>query len=102
MAKDVNLASAAFGEDPDSPWCSAEHVRALHGVGSPRKHRRVRLLVEVGSSKGTRMDYSQSPNSTATNAHDYQQLVSQHGHTDSNNSYTGLAKLSARTAFHGW
>ncbi|OGT57213.1 MAG: hypothetical protein A3E01_14255 [Gammaproteobacteria bacterium RIFCSPHIGHO2_12_FULL_63_22] len=40
------------------------------------------------------MDYSQSPNSTAPNAHDYQQLVSQYGHTDSYNSYAGLAKLS--------
>ncbi len=43
---------------------------------------------EDGSSQSTCMDYSQSPNSTAPNQHDYQQLAAQYGHLDSYNSYS--------------
>jgi len=52
---------------------------------------------EDGSSQSTCMDYSQSPNSTAPNQHDYDQLVAQYSHTDSYNSYTigAAASLSA-------
>lgn len=52
---------------------------------------------EDGSSQGTCMDYSQSPNSTAPNAHDYDQLLSQYSHTDSYNSYT-IGAAAALTA----
>ncbi len=40
-----------------------------------------------GSSQNTCMDYSQSPTSISPNAHDYQQLLAQHDHFDSYNSY---------------
>lgn len=51
---------------------------------------------EDGSSQGTCMDYSSSPSSTAPNQHDYDQLVSIYGHTDSYNSYsTSLAAMTA-------
>lgn len=50
---------------------------------------------ENGSSQNTCMDYSTSPTSVSPNTHDYNQLVSQYGHTDSYNSYS---LSSARTA----
>lgn len=46
---------------------------------------------EDGSTQNTCMDYSQSPTSTAPNAHDYDQLAAQYGHTDSYNSYSTSA-----------
>lgn len=46
---------------------------------------------EDGSTQNTCMDYSQSPTSTAPNAHDYDQLVAQYGHADSYNSYSASA-----------
>jgi mannose-6-phosphate isomerase-like protein (cupin superfamily) len=42
---------------------------------------------EDGSSQKTCMDYSQDPQSTAPNQHDYDQLVAIYSHTDSYNSY---------------
>ncbi len=53
---------------------------------------------EDGSSQGTCMDYSSSPNSTAPNAHDYAQLDTIYGHTDTSNSYS---TSSAATVSHG-
>lgn len=44
-----------------------------------------------GSSQGSCMDYSSSPSSTAPNAHDYAELVTIYGHTDSYNSYSTSA-----------
>lgn len=44
---------------------------------------------EDGSSQGTCMDYSQSPNSISPNNHDYQLLGDIYDHLDSYNSYTG-------------
>jgi hypothetical protein len=52
---------------------------------------------ENGSSQNTCMDYSQSSTSTAPNAHDYSQLASQYGHTDSYNSYAS-SSAAALTA----
>ena len=49
-----------------------------------------------GSSQGTCMDYSQSPSSTAPNAHDYSELVTIYGHTDSSNSYNFMAQALTR------
>ena len=46
---------------------------------------------EDGSSQNTCMDYSQSPNSTAPNQHDYDQLAAQYSHLDSYNSYSTTA-----------
>ena len=43
---------------------------------------------EDGSSQGTCMDYSNSPNSTRPNTHDYDQLTAIYGHLD---NYTTLA-----------
>lgn len=53
---------------------------------------------EDGSSQSTCMDYSQSPNSTAPNSHDYAQLVTQYGHTDSYNSYSTTLAATKLTA----
>ena len=53
---------------------------------------------EDGSSQSTCMDYSQSPNSTAPNSHDYEQLVTQYGHTDSYNSYSTTIAATKLTA----
>lgn len=50
---------------------------------------------EDGSSQGTCMDYSQSPNSTAPNAHDYSQLLTSYGHADTYNSYSTSAASKA-------
>jgi len=47
---------------------------------------------ENGSTQNTCMDYSTSPTSTAPNSHDYSQLASIYGHTDTYNSYSGSAK----------
>lgn len=46
----------------------------------------LRHTSEEGSFQNTCMDYSQSPNSTAPNQHDYEQLVAQYSHTDSYDS----------------
>lgn len=57
---------------------------------------------EDGSSQNTCMDYSQSPNSTAPNQHDYDQLVAQYGHTDSYDSYAiGAALTTAQKSMAG-
>lgn len=51
---------------------------------------------EDGSTQNTCMDYSQSSTSTAPNAHDYSQLLSIYGHTDSYNTNTlGASQVSA-------
>jgi len=53
---------------------------------------------EDGSTQNTCMDYSQSSTSTAPNSHDYSQLSSQYGHTDSYNSYSTSSALAAAAA----
>ncbi len=53
---------------------------------------------EDGSSQGTCMDYSQSPNSTKPNSHDYAQLTSIYSHTDSYNSYSTSAAIAPSPA----
>jgi len=59
---------------------------------------------EDGSSQKTCMDYSSDPQSTGPNQHDYDQLTSIYGHTDSYNSYTigaGFAPTAADNAMAG-
>ncbi|MFZ5635577.1 MAG: matrixin family metalloprotease [Pseudomonadota bacterium] len=48
-----------------------------------------------GSSQATCMDYSQSASSTAPNSHDYAQLVTIYGHTDSYSSASSSAFTAA-------
>ena len=50
---------------------------------------------EDGSTQNTCMDYSQSPTSTGPNQHDYDMLASIYGHTDSYNSYSTSAAITA-------
>lgn len=50
---------------------------------------------EDGSSQGTCMDYSSSPNSTKPNQHDYDQLATIYGHTDSYNTYSTSAAFAS-------
>ena len=50
---------------------------------------------EDGSSQSTCMDYSQSPSSTAPNAHDYSQLQSIYSHLDSSTTVSSASKASA-------
>ena len=52
---------------------------------------------EDGSSQKTCMDYSNDPQSTGPNQHDYDQLVAIYGHTDSYNSYAIGAALTAES-----
>lgn len=47
-----------------------------------------------GTSQSTCMDYSQSASSVAPNSHDYAQLVTIYGHTDSYASTTSLASTA--------
>lgn len=47
-----------------------------------------------GSSQGTCMDYSSSPNSTAPNQHDYDELATIYSHLDSYNSYSAALAQS--------
>lgn len=59
---------------------------------------------EDGSSQKTCMDYSNDPQSTAPNQHDYDQLVTIYSHTDSYNSYTigaGFAPSARENAMAG-
>lgn len=49
---------------------------------------------EDGTSQGTCMDYSTSPNSTLPNLHDYEQLASIYAHLDSFNSYSAASATS--------
>ena len=51
-----------------------------------------------GSSQNTCMDYSNSPTSTAPNQHDYDELVTIYGHTDSYNGYSTSAAVTAAQA----
>lgn len=53
---------------------------------------------EDGSSQNTCMDYSQSSTSVSPNSHDYNQLASQYGHTDSYNSYSTSSAMTASSA----
>ena len=50
---------------------------------------------EDGSSQNTCMDYSQSSTSVSPNSHDYNQLATIYGHTDSYNSYSTSSAMTA-------
>lgn len=49
---------------------------------------------EDGSTQNTCMDYSSSPTSTKPNQHDYDQLATIYGHTDTYNSYSTSTAMS--------
>ena len=51
-----------------------------------------------GSSQGTCMDYSTSTNSQWPNGHDYEQLDTIYGHTDSYDTYDTAATQARRVA----
>lgn len=51
-----------------------------------------------GTSQNTCMDYSTSSTSVSPNSHDYSQLVTQYGHTDSYNSYSTSSAAAASYA----
>lgn len=53
---------------------------------------------EDGSSQGTCMDYSSSPDSTLPNAHDYEQLAIIYAHLDSFNSFSTSASARGASA----
>ncbi len=76
-----------FNSDPnEAPHVMCQEVGHLFGLGHTS---------EDGSSQSTCMDYSSSPSSTGPNAHDYEQLDTIYGHTDSYNSYsTSLASAA--------
>lgn len=56
---------------------------------------------EDGSSQGTCMDYSQSPNSTSPNQHDYDELATIYQHLDSYNTYSTNQALTLPGANKG-
>ncbi len=76
-AKMNDTYSSDFASQNERRHVMCQEVGHLFGLGHTS---------EDGSSQGTCMDYSQSASSTAPNAHDYAQLVTQYGHTDSYNS----------------
>ena len=70
--------SSSFASQDERNHVMCQEVGHLFGLGHTS---------ENGSSQGTCMDYSQSPNSTRPNQHDYDQLSSIYAHLDSYNSY---------------
>ncbi len=81
--------SSSFASQDERNHVMCQEVGHLFGLGHTS---------EDGSSQSTCMDYSQSPSSTAPNQHDYDQLVSIYGHTDSYNTYsTSLAAVASVT-----
>jgi len=57
-----------------------------------------------GSSQGSCMDYSTSPSSTAPNAHDYSELVTIYGHTDTygtNSAFAAATFTKAQSSMAG-
>jgi len=77
--------SSSFASQDQRRHVMCQEIGHLFGLGHTS---------ENGSVQNTCMDYSTSPNSTAPNSHDYSQLVSQYGHTDSYNSYTTGASFA--------
>jgi hypothetical protein len=81
-----SYASYYNGDANEAPHVMCQEVGHTFGLGHTS---------EDGSSQGTCMDYSTSPNSTKPNSHDYAQLDTIYGHTDSYNSYsTSVAAAS--------
>jgi hypothetical protein len=79
----VNDSYSSYFADPDQ----RKHVMCQelgHTIGLDHTS-------EDGSSQGTCMDYSDSPDSTAPNQHDYEQLAEQYAHLDNYNSYSTSA-----------
>jgi hypothetical protein len=82
-----------YNSDPnEAPHVMCQEVGHTFGLGHTS---------EDGSSQSTCMDYSSSPNSTTPNNHDYQQLDSIYGHTDSYNSYSTSAASTAQASMAG-
>lgn len=70
--------SSYFSVQDERDHVMCQEVGHLFGLGHTS---------EDGSSQNTCMDYSQSPNSTRPNAHDYSQLESIYAHLDSYDTY---------------
>jgi len=91
----ITQGTAKMNDSYVSTWTSdaneARHVMCqevghLFGLGHTS---------EDGSSQGTCMDYSSSPNSTKPNAHDYAQLDTIYAHLDSTNTWSASAAATA-------
>ena len=77
-----SYASTYAGDANEAAHVMCQEVGHTFGLGHTS---------EDGSSQGTCMDYSSSPNSTKPNQHDYDQLSTIYGHTDSYNTYSTSA-----------
>jgi len=80
--------SSYFASQDERRHVMCQEVGHLFGLGHTS---------EDGSTQNTCMDYSQSPTSTTPNSHDYAQLVTIYGHTDSYNSYAIGAASTAES-----
>ena len=84
-----SYASVYAGDPNEAKHVMCQEVGHTFGLGHTS---------EDGSSQGTCMDYSSSPNSTSPNSHDMQELGLIYGHLDSYNSYSTTAAVTAAQA----
>lgn len=83
----LNLAITSSDDSSRARMC--QEIGHLFGLGHTS---------EDGSSQGTCMDYSSSPNSTRPNSHDYNLLLEIYNHTDSSNTWSASSASTPLTA----
>ena len=81
--------SQSFSSQNQRDHVMCQEIGHLFGLGHTS---------EDGSSQGTCMDYSTSPNSTRPNSHDYAMLVDIYNHTDSTNTWSASSASTPLTA----
>lgn len=81
--------SAQFAIQTERDHVMCQEIGHLFGLGHTS---------EDGSSQGTCMDYSSSPNSTRPNSHDYNLLLEIYNHTDSSNTWSASSASTPLTA----
>ena len=83
--------SAQFASQDERNHVMCQEIGHLFGLGHTS---------EDGSSQGTCMDYSASPNSTRPNSHDYSLLLEIYNHTDASNTWSATAASPLTAAQH--
>lgn len=83
---DTYFAMAAYNTPAERAHVMCQEIGHTFGLGHTS---------EDGSSQQTCMDYSQDPNSTAPNAHDYQMLEAIYAHVDTTTTVGGASTSNA-------